>query len=421
MNNLSICEENCDFGEYNYITKKVKCSCFTKINLPLISEIKIDKEKLISNFKDIRNIGNFKMLNCYKLFLNKKNIFINLSNYMLIILLFLELISIYVFTFYNHKKIQDFIINKKKNDKKIIFKNMVTSNNERNQIGNDNKSSYFDKKRKIKIKKKKHKRIKFEQKIPYTTKSNDNSKRKINLFNILSFEEKIINIEKLETINDLELNQLDYEQALKKDKRNFLRLYISLIKTKHFFIFSFFNLKDYNSQMIKIFIFFFTFAMNLIVSAMFYSDSTMHQIYIENGAFNFTYQLPQMIYSFIISTILENLLNILGLYEKDIIKLKNNKKSKEKVLLKIKIKLIIFFIVAFVLLFFFWFYLGCFCAVYKNTQIHLLIDVLSSFSFSFITPFFVILFPSIFRIISLNDKNDKKPILFKFSNFLINF
>ena len=222
----------------------------------------------------------------------------------------------------------------------------------------------------------------------------------------------------METINDLELNQLDYEQALKKDKRNFLRLYISLIKTKHFFIFSFFNLKDYNSQMIKIFIFFFTFAMNLIVSAMFYSDSTMHQIYIENGKFNFTYQLPQMVYSFIISTILEKLLNILGLYEKDIVKLKNNKKNKEKILLKIKIKIIIFFVVAFVLLFFFWFYLGCFCAVYKNTQIHLLKDVFSSFSFSFITPFFVILLPSIFRIISLKDKNNKKTILFKLSKFL---
>ena len=42
---------------------------------------------------------------------------------------------------------------------------MVTSNNERNQIGNDNKSSYFDRKRKIIIKKKDIKRTKFEQKI----------------------------------------------------------------------------------------------------------------------------------------------------------------------------------------------------------------------------------------------------------------
>ena len=35
-------------------------------------------------------------------------------------------------------------------------------------------------------------------------------------------------------------------------------------------------------------------------------------------------------------------------------------------------------------LFFMWIYLGCFCAVYKKIQIHLLFDVLSSFGFSFI-------------------------------------
>ena len=61
-NNLFICEDGCEFSEYNIKSKKVICSCFTKIHLPLISEIKVDKEKLYSNFKDIRNIGNFEML-----------------------------------------------------------------------------------------------------------------------------------------------------------------------------------------------------------------------------------------------------------------------------------------------------------------------------------------------------------------------
>ena len=43
--------------------------------------------------------------------------------------------------------------------------------------------------------------------------------------------------------------------------------------------------------------------MNLVVSAMFYSDETMHKIYVDEGAFDYIYQLPQMFYSFIISTI----------------------------------------------------------------------------------------------------------------------
>ena len=81
LNNLSICEEDCDFSSYNEKSKKVICSCFTKLNMPLISDIKVDKNKLFSNFKDIRNVGNFKMLSCIRLFFNKSNIFIYIVFY----------------------------------------------------------------------------------------------------------------------------------------------------------------------------------------------------------------------------------------------------------------------------------------------------------------------------------------------------
>ena len=159
---------------------------------------------------------------------------------------------------------------------------------------------------------------------------------------------------------------------------------------------------------------------------MFYSDSTMHKIYVEDGLFDFTYQLPQMLYSFIISSILENILNYLGLYEKDIIEFKNDKKIYKKNIIKkilfyIKIKMVLFNTIDYILLLFFWIYLGCFCAVYKNTQIHLLIDVSSSFAISIITPFIYIILPCILRIISLKDINGKKHLLFKISNFLNNF
>ena len=35
-NNLTVCEENCKFIEYDYINKKAKCSCEIKINIPLL-------------------------------------------------------------------------------------------------------------------------------------------------------------------------------------------------------------------------------------------------------------------------------------------------------------------------------------------------------------------------------------------------
>ena len=106
---IFICEEDCDFISYDTTTKKAVCSCLTKINLPLISDMKVDKKKLFANFKDIRNIGNFKMLKCYKLLFNKKNFFKNSSNYIFITLFIIGIISAFIFIFYNNKKINNYI------------------------------------------------------------------------------------------------------------------------------------------------------------------------------------------------------------------------------------------------------------------------------------------------------------------------
>ena len=82
IKNMSVCEEECDFNQYDEKNNKVLCSCYIKVKLPLISEIKVDKEKLISNFKNIKNIGNFKVLNCLYLLYNFSNILTNSANYM---------------------------------------------------------------------------------------------------------------------------------------------------------------------------------------------------------------------------------------------------------------------------------------------------------------------------------------------------
>ena len=74
-------DKNCDFTQYNNVSKKAVCSCSTVVELALISQISVDKNKLFSNFKDIRNIGNFKMLSCLKLFLKQKDLFKNSANY----------------------------------------------------------------------------------------------------------------------------------------------------------------------------------------------------------------------------------------------------------------------------------------------------------------------------------------------------
>ena len=239
--------------------------------------------------------------------------------------------------------------------------------------------------------------------------------------NILKINKKVENVLKEESLNDIEMNSLDYEIAKEKDNRSYCQYYLSLLRTRHILIFSFFQFRDYNSQMIKIYIFFFTFAINYLVSAMFYSYSTMHKIYKDEGSFDFTYQLPQMIYSLLISTALKVVLNILGLYESNIVSFRAGKykdlNTKIEVLFKIRCKIIFFFIITYIFLAFIWIYLGCFCAVYKNTQIHLLLDVSSSFGLSFISPIFIYLLPGILRIPSLKSKSNRS-FCFKISKLL---
>ena len=57
---------------------------------------------------------------------------------------------------------------------------------------------------------------------------------------------KIDDIVPIMDYTDDEINDLSYDLALQNDKRTFCQFYISLIKTKHEFIFAFFYNKDYN-------------------------------------------------------------------------------------------------------------------------------------------------------------------------------
>ena len=222
--------------------------------------------------------------------------------------------------------------------------------------------------------------------------------------------------------NDSELNSMIYEEALKYDKRTYIQYYCSLLKTKHFLLFAFVPSNDYNSTTTKICLFFFSFSLYYTVNALFFNDSTIHEIYEEGGQYNINYQLPQILYSSLITSIFNMIIRFLSLSEKNILKLKNDKKNvdligkKNKLKKILRVKFIWFFNISLLFLILFWYYLSCFCAIYKNTQFHLLKDILISFGFSLIYPLIIYLIPGIFRISSL--KNNKKSCLYKISKII---
>ena len=249
-------------------------------------------------------------------------------------------------------------------------------------------------------------------------KNNEANKKNINIHGMLK------NVMKILRYNDEELNSLRYQNALLYDKRTYCEFYISLLKIKNNLIFSFCYNNDYNSKIVKIDLFFIDFTLFFAVNALFFDDSTMHKIYEDKGSFNLLYQLPQIIYSSFISSLLSMILEFLALSEDNILNLKNNK---EKINLNrrvtklnkiLNIKFVLFFIVSFILLLFFWYYLSLFCAVYRNTQVHLVKDTMISFFLSFIYPFGIYLIPGIFRIPSLVKSKKNRKCLYNFSQIL---
>ena len=82
----------------------------------------------------------------------------------------------------------------------------------------------------------------------------------------------------------------------------------------------------------------------------------------------------------------------------------------------IRIKYICFFCLSIFFLLFFWYYLSSFGAVYTNTQIYLVKNILISFGLSLIYPFIINLFPGFLRIYALRDHNRK--CIFNFSKII---
>ena len=150
----------------------------------------------------------------------------------------------------------------------------------------------------------------------------------------------------------------------------------------------------------------------------------MHQIYEDRGYYNLIYQLPQIIYSTFISLILDAIINSLALPQDSLLEIKSDKSLRNLAIRaeimkgSIKYKALAFFFFGLIYISAFYYYLGCFCAVYKKTQFHLIKDTLISYGTGFLTPFGFYLLPGIFRIPSLQGYSLFKRTMFKFSVFI---
>ena len=467
--NTTFCEEGCTYKEYDYIEGRVKCECLIKTDFDgNIDNIQFYSNLVLNTFFKIDHFSNIIVLKCYKLVFSKLGLDKNYGSCIFLFILAVYIILM-IFFYLNFKsevlRIFNTIIEKK-------YKNSVSSpiKNKYNRKAKKHSSCMISKDKiaelvrgkimsndNLKIHKKHQKskfdrlnfKIKKERKNSINNSSKEifNSKNKSNTFSvsdkIFKFNNKmstlkndIINhksknknkIKKIKSLlykfsND-ELNSLKYEDAIEFDKRTYFEYYMSLIRQKQLIIFSFFNKNDYNLFSIKLSLFLFSFSLYFTVNTLFFTDETMHKIYENQGLLEYYFYLLHIIYSTFISAFITLILKMLALSNKNMLKIKRIKGKRNalmesvKLIKELNVRFNIYYIISFVLLIFFWYFISAFCAVYKNTQIILFENTLSSFALSLLYPFGLYLLPGMFRIPALRAKSKDKKCLYVFSNLL---
>ena len=440
-NNMAICENNCKFLKYE--NQRVICECPIKsdFNKFLLSK-ESERDKYIFKFENNELLkNNFGILKCFRILFTLEGIKGNISSILYISLFGVNFILLIVFCvrdykfFYGRIKWLSFKELKENKEKIKLNENKKTNIIKSNIIkttGNPPKkrSIKFPNKNKRKLNnlidivkndKENYLKLKENKSISLST-----SKRTLNKItdnnlslNILEKKENNDSDEFLVIVDDMEKNFLPYMTAVKNDKRSFCNYYCSLIKCGHILISIFIN--DYNSLVIKLCFFLYIFGISLGINIFFFTDKSIQKIYEAQGKYTFQesviYHLLFILLSTIITLVIKSITGFFIYSDQIILKSKQNQEEKINLsLIKIMSRGLLLFISNFIFIIIFWLYMGSFCAIFKNTQLYLIINGLTSFIIVLIIPFIYYFIPGILRMAALNGRNSK--FIYKFSQII---
>ena len=208
--------------------------------------------------------------------------------------------------------------------------------------------------------------------------------------------------------DNFELNNLDYDKACELDERGCCKTYWSVLMREHIILVTFFAGYDYNLFYVKMERFFVLICTQFTMNGLFFIHESMHRKYVQGEDLTFVEKIPQLLFTLIVSHIIEVILCCLSMTDTPIYEIKalsKKQNSGEKIIDIIdcmKSKLTIFFIFTFFLFLFYWYFISAFCAVYQNTQVIFLRDSGLSILTSFLDPFIIYGITTFLRIISLS-------------------
>ena len=198
--------------------------------------------------------------------------------------------------------------------------------------------------------------------------------------------------------NDDEINELDYEEAIIYDKRNYCKIFWYTLKEKQTIINTFFVKDSLKPFSIKLLVIIFSFSCYFVINGFLYNEEYVSIKLKSEGSKTFyeylSDSIERILYTSIVGGVISFIIGILFNTGKKIdnviIKNKNNKILLKGEIAKIyrcnNIIILFFIIFQFILMILFTIYIFCFCYVYPNNKLDwfesslLVIGIMQTFS-----------------------------------------
>jgi hypothetical protein len=411
---VKFCEENCIYSGFDTETYFVNCSCPVK-NYSSSNERIFKENKIDENFNKTYESSSFKILKCSSNVFELKMFIYNFGLYYGLISVVLVIIYAYKFYKAGFDFLPKFIENIKLLKKFNTQYDMRISKYNKNHKIHNNENFNFNKSSSRKIASNPPRKMEHEEDNSnkndsnikqYTDNSNNSDEMKNN-----NIDEKIKEYysnkrKKSFKYSNEEINDMNFEDSIKNDKRKFSQIYYSFLQNSQLIIFTFCNKSDYNICVLKKQLFFFVTLLHLIINIILFNDNDVAYIYKNKNAISYLFK--KIIYSFLICTLITFVLKFLcltGKTVKKLVSMNNEEKFQEKMKFEkifLIVKTILFQIICVFFTFFSWFYMTLFFGVYRNSIIILLKLFLITYCLTMSYPFILCGIGTVFRIFSLS-------------------
>ena len=424
--NITFCENNCEYSYFDYVNMKVICNCqqFSQI----------DDFELLS-FSNLKNAFithlinfNYKVIKCYNLVFNKNN-YKNLGTIFLFIIIIISIICVILYIKYHNIEPVKNVLKQFQPQQNNYNEERIESNSQMKIIkDNDeiNNEIENNKKNNEKLNLKKNNFItSIDENLNKTENSSFKTRSNKELKNNLTSEEIENKKKKMKELK-YDLGNLKYEDALIFDNRTIKQKYWDYLLQSQIILSHFYAELILELRYIKIIVLLIDLSLQFFFNCFFYTDKYISDVYHRNGVISFFSDLPKVIYSILISFLVNTLLKLLSYYKDDLYEIvfkENNFKiyweKSNKVLNNFYYRINIFIIIVLVFELFFLYYCTAFCAVYPNNQKLLLFSFFQDLLINLLLPFILCFIIAYFKHLSIEKKKKQLYVIIGYLDFLL--